>query len=124
MEKMIEPSLSTEREDHAPAEEHVISKRRNMFIVSLTYKSDLEEVDRHLDAHVDYLKQEYAEGNFIASGRKIPRTGGIILSCVKNKDELELILAKDPFYKAGIAEYDIIEFDPSMVAQGFEILQK
>jgi hypothetical protein len=25
---------------------------------------------------------------------------------------LELILAKDPFYKAGIAEYDIIEFDP------------
>jgi uncharacterized protein YciI len=95
-----------------------------MFIVSLTYKSDLEEVDKHLDAHVDYLKQEYAEGNFIASGRKIPRTGGIILSCVKNKDELELILAKDPFYKSGIAEYDIIEFDPSMVAEGFEILQK
>ena len=95
-----------------------------MFIVSLTYKSDLEEVDRHLDAHVDYLKQEYAEGNFIASGRKIPRTGGIILSCVKNKDELELILAKDPFYKSGIAEYDIIEFDPSIVAEGFEILQK
>ena len=102
----------------------VISKRRNMFIVSLTYKSDFEEVDKHLDAHVDYLKQEYAEGNFIASGRKIPRTGGIILSCVKNRDELELILAKDPFYKAGIAEYDIIEFDPSMVAEGFEILQK
>lgn len=95
-----------------------------MFIVSLTYKSDLEEVDKHLDDHVAYLKQEYANGNFIASGRKIPRTGGVILSCVKNRDELDLILKKDPFNKAGIAEYEITEFIPSMVAEGFEILQK
>ena len=94
-----------------------------MFIVSLTYKRDLEEVDKHLDAHVAYLKQEYANGNFIASGRKIPRTGGIILSCVKNKDELESILANDPFHKEGIAEYDIIEFVPSMVAEGLEIIK-
>jgi len=95
-----------------------------MFIVSLTYKSDLEEVDKHLDDHVAYLKQEYANGNFIALGRKIPRTGGIILSCVKNRDELELIIEKDPFHKAEIAEYDITEFIPSMVAEGFEILKK
>jgi uncharacterized protein YciI len=95
-----------------------------MFIVSLTYKSDLKEVDKHLDAHVAFLKQEYTNGNFMASGRKIPRTGGIILSCVKNKDELKLILAKDPFNKAGIADYDITEFVPSMVAEGFEQLQE
>jgi uncharacterized protein YciI len=101
----------------------VIPKGRNMFIVSLSYKSDLEEVDEHLDAHIDYLKQEYANGNFIASGRKIPRTGGIILSCAKTKDELEVILAKDPFNKAEIAEYEIIEFVPTMVAEGFEILK-
>ena len=95
-----------------------------MFIVSLNYKSDLEDVDKHLDAHVDYLKQEYANGNFIASGRKIPRTGGVILSCVKDKDELKRILAKDPFNIAGIAEYEITEFIPTMVAEGFEILRK
>ena len=95
-----------------------------MFIVSLNYKCEIEEVEKYLDAHVSYLKEEYASGNFIASGRKIPRTGGVILSCVKNKDELELILSKDPFNKAGIAEYDITEFVPSMVAEGYEILQK
>lgn len=95
-----------------------------MFIVSLNYKCDLGEIDKHLEAHVDYLKQEYAKRNFIASGRKIPRTGGVILSCVKKKDELELILAKDPFSRAGIAEYEITEFFPSMVAEGYEILQK
>ncbi len=57
-----------------------------MFIVSLNYKRPLEEVDKLLDAHVAYLKQEYANGKFIASGRKNPRTGGVILSNVKTKD--------------------------------------
>lgn len=93
-----------------------------MFIISLNYKCPLEEVDRHLEAHVAYLKQEYSNGNFIASGRKVPRTGGIILSNVKTKSDLEAILEKDPFYQAGIAEYDITEFIPSMVAEGFEKL--
>lgn len=95
-----------------------------MFIVSLTYKRPIEDVDSHLDAHVDYLKQEYSNGNFIASGRKVPRTGGIILSNVKTRDELEGILAKDPFYIADVADYDIIEFVPSMVAEGFEKLKE
>ena len=93
-----------------------------MFIVLLNYKCEIGEVEKNLDLHVAYLKEEYAKGNFIASGGKIPRTGGVILSCVKNK--LELILSKDPFKKAGIAEYDITEFVPNMVAEGYEILQK
>ncbi|HEY6871564.1 MAG TPA: YciI family protein [Geobacteraceae bacterium] len=95
-----------------------------MFIVSLNYIKGLEEVDKHLDAHVAYLNQQYADGHFIASGRKIPRTGGIILSSLRNRDELKKILKRDPFNIAGIAEYEITEFVPSMVAQGYELLQK
>lgn len=95
-----------------------------MFIVSLTYKRPLAEVDSYLDVHVAYLKQEYDNGNFIASGRKIPRTGGIILCKVKTRDELDGILAKDPFHINDIADYDITEFIPSMVAEGFEIFQR
>lgn len=95
-----------------------------MFIVSLSYKVDLKEVDRLLDDHVAYLKQEYARGSFVASGRKVPRTGGVILSCIKDVSELHAILERDPFHVAGIAEYEIIEFVPSMVAAGYEALQK
>ena len=94
-----------------------------MFIVSLTYTAPLEEVDKHLDDHVTYLKRQYAAGNFVASGRKVPRTGGVILSKLKNRATLEAILAQDPFHRAGVADYEVIEFDPSMVAEGFEILQ-
>ncbi len=95
-----------------------------MFIVSLTYTRPLEEVDNHLDAHVAYLKEEYTRKHFIASGRKVPRTGGIILSKVGTRNELEAILAKDPFHTAGIAQYEIIEFIPGMVAEGFENLKE
>jgi uncharacterized protein YciI len=101
----------------------ISEKEKDMFIVSLTYRRSLEEVDCHLDAHVAYLKQEYANGNFIASGRKVPRTGGVILCTIKTRDELDAILAKDPFHTAGIVDYDIIEFIPSMVAEGLEKLK-
>ncbi|MEJ8555185.1 YciI family protein [Tepidibacter sp. Z1-5] len=46
-----------------------------MFIVSLTYIKELDIVESYLQEHVDYLKEQYAKGFFIASGRKVPRTG-------------------------------------------------
>jgi len=94
-----------------------------MFIASLTYKVALDEVDKHLNDHVAYLEKQYADGNFIASGRKVPRTGGIILSNLETEDELQSILQEDPFYKMQIADYEIIEFIPSMVGPGFENLK-
>ncbi len=95
-----------------------------MFIVSLTYTKPLPMVDEHLAAHVAYLHEEYAQGSFVASGRKVPRTGGVILSMLKTRRELEAVLAKDPFAQAGLAEYEITEFVVSMVAPGFANLQE
>ena len=90
-----------------------------MFIVSLTYVCDLKEVDRLLSEHVEYLRVQYERGNFIASGRKIPRTGGIILSKLDNLEDLEKILNQDPFKINNLATYDIQEFIPSMTSDKF-----
>ena len=95
-----------------------------MFIVLLSYKCTLEEVDKHLEPHVVYLKEQYKKGNFIASGRRVPRTGGVILSRMNTKSELNHVLEKDPFYIAKIADYEIIEFIPSMTAEGFDNLKE
>ncbi len=93
-----------------------------MFIVSLHYIVGLDVIDQHIEAHVAYLKRQYAAGNFLASGRKIPRTGGVILASVASMEKLNAILAEDPFHKAGLAEYSITEFTPSMAAEGLEKL--
>jgi len=95
-----------------------------MFIVSLTYKCPLAEIDQHLDAHVAYLKEQYAQGHFIASGRKVPRTGGVILARAESREALGKILAQDPFARADLADYEIVEFTASMVGEGFEKLQE
>ena len=95
-----------------------------MFIVSLRYVRPLEEVDRHLEAHVAYLKQHYAQGHFIASGRKVPRTGGVILARVGSREALQAVLKQDPFHQNHLAEYEVIEFVPGMVAEGLESIRE
>jgi uncharacterized protein YciI len=95
-----------------------------MFIINLTYTKPLDEVDSYLEAHVEYLKVQYSKGNFIASGRKIPRNGGVILSKLNSKEKLQEVLAQDPFKLANIATYEIIEFVPTMTSKEFENLKE
>ncbi|WP_319471055.1 YciI family protein [uncultured Pseudodesulfovibrio sp.] len=91
-----------------------------MFIVTLTYVVSLETVDSYLDEHIAFLKQQYAEGVFLASGRKVPRTGGVILARSESEEKLNAVLEQDPFKRNGVAEYSVAEFVPSMTADGLE----
>ena len=95
-----------------------------MFIVELTYIVDLEEVDKILPEHIEYLKKQYEKGNFIASGRKIPRTGRIILSKLDSIEKLNEVLEQDPFKRNNLATYKILEFIPSMTNDEFVNLKE
>ncbi|MDE6536842.1 MAG: YciI family protein [Muribaculaceae bacterium] len=85
-----------------------------MFIAILTYKKPLEEVDRYLQAHRDYLSEHYAAGDFIMSGPQTPRVGGVIVMRAENRSVVDRIIAQDPFKANGIADYQIVEFTPTM----------
>jgi len=91
-----------------------------MFVIELIYKSDLDRIDAHMPAHMKFLKKYYAAGNFIVSGRKIPRDGGIILAVGKSREQIEAIAREDPFYTAGLADFRIIEFRPSQKADDIQ----
>ncbi len=93
-----------------------------MFIISITYTSDLSEIDKYLDEHVIYLDQQYNLGNFLISGRKEPRTGGVIISSVGLRSELDEILSQDPFYREKLADYDITEIVPTKASTEFKHL--
>ena len=93
-----------------------------MFIVNITYKVPLEDVDQHLEAHIAFLNRQYELGTFLASGRKVPRTGGIILAKAENRNALLEVLEADPFKSEGLADYEVIEFVPSKTAPGLESL--
>jgi len=95
-----------------------------MFIVSLTYKTSMDLVEQHLAAHVSYLRKHYALGNFMASGRKVPRTGGVILSNIENLEQLNAVLNQDPFKQNNLADYEITEFIPSMSCDELQFLRQ
>ncbi|RLM28017.1 hypothetical protein BIY26_04775 [Brenneria goodwinii] len=92
-----------------------------MFIINLTYHQSIDVVETHLENHIAWLKKYYAQGVFVASGRKIPRTGGGIFAKTMERSALESILSEDPFN--AVADYDIIEFAPSMTSKELDALK-
>lgn len=93
-----------------------------MFIISLTYKKPLDDADKHMAAHMDWLKAAYADGTFLASGRKVPRTGGVILA-KGERAAIEALCARDPFVIHDIADIEIVEVNFTTAAEGFEGLK-
>lgn len=91
-----------------------------MFVVELIYKADLAEIDAHMKAHMAFLRKYYAAGNFLVSGRKIPRDGGIILAVGESRAAVEAIMREDPFCKQGLADFRVIEFRASQRAGDIE----
>ena len=84
-----------------------------MFIIDLNYIASLDEIDRHMTDHVKFLRKYYKENVFVASGRKVPRTGGIIVAAAESKGEVEKIIREDPFHRHKLAEFNVTEFRAS-----------
>lgn len=91
-----------------------------MFVIELIYKASLEDIDAHMAAHVRFLNKYYATGNFLVSGRKIPRDGGIILAVGTDRQQIEALVREDPFHRHGLADFRIIEFRASQKAKDIQ----
>ena len=94
-----------------------------MFIVTLTYLKPVDEIDALMHDHVEWLKKGYADGLFIASGRRVPRVGGVIIARSGDEPALRAALAEDPFVIHAAARCEVVEFTPSMTAPGAEVLK-
>lgn len=84
-----------------------------MFVMVLKYLKPLEEVEKLLPAHTQFLERFYREGKFIVSGRREPWTGGVILADVNTEVEAMKIVCEDPFFTQKVAHYELIRFTPT-----------
>jgi uncharacterized protein YciI len=84
------------------------------FVIDVTYVKPIEEVERRMAGHVAVLERGYADGTFLLSGRKNPRTGGVILARADTRDAIDALLATDPFHE--VARFQITEFLPTKSA--------
>jgi uncharacterized protein YciI len=84
-----------------------------MYAVILRYKLPIAEVEKHVEAHRQWLRESYAAAHFLVSGPQWPRTGGFILAAAMERDQLNGILQNDPFCQNGAAEYEVVDVTPN-----------
>ncbi len=88
----------------------------HLFVIDITYVTALENIDPLVAPHMAFIERNYASGRFLASGAKVPRTGGVIIARGQSLQEVETLVDDDPFKSAGVADYAITEFRPGNVA--------
>ena len=85
-----------------------------MFLINMQFTAPLNEIDKLVGAHRDYLTGKYQDGTLLFGGRKVPRQGGIIISTQTSKADVEALLAGDPLIENQLAQYTLTEFEPVM----------
>ena len=81
------------------------------FVLISRYTATLERIEELVPAHREYLQEHFASGLFVMSGRRVPWTGGVIVARGSRAD-VEAAVAADPFTREGVAETEIVEFQP------------
>lgn len=99
-------------------------RQPSLFVIILRYLVSLEKVDSVMKQHLSFLTKHYAIGNFLLSGRQVPRTGGIIIARARSRNEVEKIAKQDPFVKKKLASTEIIEFTASQYRKELRVYIK
>jgi uncharacterized protein YciI len=91
-----------------------------VFVLLARYTAPGEEVDRHLEAHKAWITRHQDAGRILMTARQVPLTGGLILAEGASAEEMREMIAEDPFHTSGVAEYEVLEFQPARVTAGME----
>ncbi len=92
-------------------------------IALLRYRRPLDEVLAHVDPHRAYLGDLKKRGLLLASGPLDPRYGGALLLRVPDEDAaaaLDRVRDNDPFFKAGVAQYELLQWVPGIGKEGLD----
>ncbi len=85
------------------------------FIIEVIYKAPAEQVAEVRPAHRQYLQERgYSRGLILFSGPKVPAEGGLEVARAESRAQIDEFIANDPFNIKGVAEYRVVEFDPTL----------
>lgn len=82
--------------------------------VALKYLAPLERIQQTVDRHRAYLRELKAAGKLVCSGPFVPREGGGLLLRIDSADEIQPLLAKDPYHLEGLVSDTIYVWDPNI----------
>ncbi|HEY3287798.1 MAG TPA: YciI family protein [Gemmatimonadaceae bacterium] len=94
-------------------------------LVVMRYRAPLETIEAHTEAHRAWLRSLKANGTLLASGPFVPRTGGAFLLRVPDEGAaaaLDAVRDGDPFHRLGLANYELIQWNPGIGREGLDTL--
>lgn len=83
------------------------------FIVEIIYRKPFDTFGEVVGQHRMYLSRGFELGMILFSGPQVPRLGGILVARANSIQELAEFLEKDPYRIHGLADYRIVQFDPT-----------
>jgi uncharacterized protein YciI len=91
----------------------------------IRYRRPMEEVLSHVDAHRAYLRGLNEQGILLVSGPFSPRNGGALLLRLSEgglEAQLDRIRDNDPYVKAGVAQYEMLVWEPGIGREALDNL--
>ena len=94
-------------------------------IALIRYRRPFEEIAPVVDEHRAYLRSLQADGLLLVSGPLDPRTGGALLLRVPDDAvhaTLDRIRDGDPFTQRGLAQYELLPWNPVIGTEKLALL--
>lgn len=89
----------------------------------IRYRASIEVIEAATEAHRAYLRELKAAGTLVVSGPVVPRTGGVLLLRVPDDNAaaaLDAVRDGDPFWKQGLANYELLPWNPVIGREGLD----
>jgi len=72
------------------------------------------ELGHLVDEHHAFLQRGYDNGHFLFSGPHVPAHGGFLVARANSREELDTLLADEPFVREGKMRFTrVTEFNPA-----------
>ena len=92
-----------------------------MYMISITlmenHSTDTQDT-KMFRQHKAWFQKHFQLGHFLIMGPYLDaKHAGIIVARAKNRDVLDAIISEDVYYPTGLADYQIREFSPILIAE-------
>ena len=87
-------------------------------VLKSTYLQAPEVVEQTRPAHLEFLKDEIAAGRLLLAGRQEDGSGGMLITTDLDAADVDDLVARDPYTRAGVANYERTSFNGAFRAPG------
>ncbi len=87
-------------------------------VLKSTYTQSPDVVEKTRPAHLEFLNEEIAAGRLLLAGRQEDGSGGVLVTGDISTEDAQDLVARDPYTRAGVANYERTSFNGAFRAAG------